>query len=519
MMKIYSLVINSVKVEKAWYSGSWMNRSQLNQSQEVLPLRVKIGFGICDLGGNLFFTVMGFYLLYYLTDTVGLPAHLSGMALMIGKVWDAVTDPVVGDLSDRTRSPWGRRKPWMTMGAFLLFGGMLFLFRKPPWETPWVLFAWATVAYCVVNTAYTFVSIPYGALTPELTTDYHEQSRLNGYRQLFAIIGTFLGAGIVLPLVKIPRDPAGGWFLAGVVLGGIMLLSALLSVVLVGKEKVVSERGYPLKKGELPGRGDNQREECREGKGIFAGKVSLAGNKGPGQDFVQQVGELLHQRTFLLVLIPWTLHISGVTLLQNAMVYYFEYIYQDKGAFQIALMILLSFALLCIPLWIQVSRRVGKREVYNLGMLIFAATVMVFFFYGHRVGIKGGYILMVPAGIGFSVQYAMPFAILPDVVEWDLAEHGKRREGMYYGLWTFTSKAGQGIAFLLSGWVLAVFGYIPLAAQQPPLALFGIRLLAGVFPAILFFLGVMIHRKYPIDMAIYRQIVAKIRGWKKENPS
>lgn len=501
-----------------------MNRNQPNQPnlpshpQEGLPLRVKIGFGICDLGGNLFFTVMGFYLLYYLTDTVGLPAHLSGVALMIGKIWDAVTDPVVGGLSDRTRSPWGRRKPWMTMGAFLLLGGMLFLFRKPSWETPGALFLWATVAYCGVNTAYTFVNIPYGALTPELTSDYHEQSRLNGYRQVFAIMGTFLGAGIVLPLVKLPGDPVRGWFLAGGVLGSIMLVSALLTVILVGKEKVPSWRSEPPGKEEPPAKGDNRRKESPGGKGGVDGKVELVGDEGSGQGFFGQVGELLHQRTFLLVLLPWTLHISGVTLLQNAMVYYFEYIYRDKGAFQIALMILLSFALLCIPLWIGVSRRVGKREVYNLGMLIFAATVMSFFFFGHGVGIKGAYILMIPAGIGFSVQYAMPFAILPDVVEWDLAEHGKRREGIYYGLWTFASKVGQSIAFLLSGWVLTLFGYIPLATHQSPQALLGIRLLAGIFPAILFLLGVMIHRRYPLDQATYRKIQAKIQGWEKESP-
>ena len=497
---------------------NWNQSNQSNHTQEVLPLRVKIGFGICDLGGNLFFTVMGFYLLYYLTDTVGLPAHLAGTALMLGKIWDAVTDPVVGDLSDRTRSPWGRRKPWMTLGAFLLLGGMLFLFHKPSWASPWALFAWATVAYCAVNTAYTFVNIPYGALTPELTSDYHEQSRLNGYRQVFAIMGTFLGAGIVLPLVKLSPDPVQGWFLTGGVLGSIMLVSALLTVILVRKEKVSSWRSELPGKEEPPPKGDNRKEESPGGKGGVAGKVGLAGKEGPGQGFFRQVGELLHQRTFLLVLIPWTLHISGVTLLQNAMVYYFEYIYRDKGAFQIALMILLSFALLCIPLWIGVSRRLGKREVYNLGMLIFAATVMVFFFFGHVAGIKGAYILMIPAGIGFSVQYAMPFAILPDVVEWDLAEHGKRREGIYYGLWTFASKVGQSIAFLLSGWVLAVFGYIPLGSHQPPSALLGIRLLAGIFPALLFLLGVVIHRKYPLDQATYRQIEAKIRGWEKENP-
>jgi len=355
-----------------------------------------------------------------------------------------------------------------------------------------------------VNTAYTFVSIPYGALTPELTSDYHEQAILNGYRQVFAILGTFLGAGIVLPLVALPKDPVQGWFLAGGVLGGIMLVSALLTVVLVGKEKILQ--------------GKEEKQLFSIEPETTASSKNPSGHSTLSGGFFSQVWEVLQQRTFLLVLIPWTLHISGVTLLQNAMVYYFEYMYRYKEGFQIALMILLSFALLCIPLWIWVSRWMGKRKVYNMGMLIFATTVLVFFFFGHRLGVLWAYILMIPAGIGFSVQYAMPFAILPDVVKWDLSEHGKRREGTYYGLWTFASKIGQSLAFLVSGWVLALFGYIPLASQQSPFALLGIRLLAGVLPAILFLLGVMIHRHYPIDPERYRQIEGKIRSMEKGSP-
>jgi len=453
-------------------------------SRNRLPLSVKIGFGFCDLGGNLFFTVMGFYLLYFLTDTVGLEPSLAGTALLIGKIWDAVTDPVVGMLSDRTRTPWGRRKPWIVAGAVLLFGGMLLMFRVPSFRTQRALFLWAAGAYCFLNTAYTFVNIPYGALTPELTTDYHERTVLNGYRQFFAICGTFLGAGIVLPLVGAFPTPEEGWFQAALVLGGIMGLSALVTA------------------GMVPERSSK--------KGVLNQRLPSAAESGDG--FLAQTLEVLKQRTFLLVLIPWTLHISGVTLIQSSLVYYFEYIYRYKAGFQIALMILLVSALLCIPLWIRISRRIGKREVYNLGMSIFAATVLVFFFLGHRSGITTAYLLMVPAGIGFSVQYAMPFAILPDVVEWDRAERGKRREGIYYGLWTFASKTGQALAAAAAGWILSLFRYVPLAPVQSPSALLGIRLLAGVIPAFLFLLGARIHRRFPIDREAYRKIEEKIQG-------
>ncbi|MFQ3620699.1 MAG: MFS transporter [Spirochaetales bacterium] len=443
--------------------------------KKTLTFSQKVGFGVCDLGGNLFFTTMGFYLLYYFTDTVGIPPALAGTALLIGKLWDAITDPMVGVLSDRTQTRWGRRKPWMVAGAFLLLGGMLLLFHSPSFTRTVSLFLWAVGTYCFVNTAYTFVSIPYGALTPELTEDYHERSVLNGYRQFFALGGTFLGAGIVLPLVQLRDSAKEGWFLAGGVLGGIMLFSSLLTVVMVGKEKA---------------------------RNITS----------PRMGWLQQVGEVLIQKPFLRVLLPWTLHIGGITLIQSALVYYFEYIYQYKTGFQIALMILLTLALLCIPFWIWVSRKIGKKEVYNVGMLIFACTLIGFYFWGHRLPLQGAYLLMIPAGIGFSVQYAMPFAILPDVVEWDYAQTGIRREGVYYGVWTFASKTGQALASLLAGLVLSLTQYRPQEMVQSTSALGGIRFLASLLPATLCFLGVWIHRKYPLDRATYQAILEQIHN-------
>jgi len=110
-----------------------------------LPFWTKLGFGICDLGGNLFFTMMGFYLLFFMTDVVGLAAGLAGTALMIGKIWDAVTDPTVGFISDRTRSRWGRRRPYMFVGALFLFLTMILMFTAPGYETQTQLFIWAAV--------------------------------------------------------------------------------------------------------------------------------------------------------------------------------------------------------------------------------------------------------------------------------------------------------------------------------------------------------------------------------------
>src|SRR5512145_3024310 len=157
-----------------------------------LSVGTKLGYGICDLGGNLFFTAMGFWSLYYLTDTVGIPAAAAGFAVMIGKIWDAATDPMMGFLSDRTRSRWGKRRPYLLFGAVPLFLCMWFFFTNPRIADPTLATIWAAVALCLLNTAYTVVNIPYGSLTPELTTDYHERSSLNGFRFGSASFGTLL---------------------------------------------------------------------------------------------------------------------------------------------------------------------------------------------------------------------------------------------------------------------------------------------------------------------------------------
>jgi glycoside/pentoside/hexuronide:cation symporter, GPH family len=436
-----------------------------------LTVWTKLGFGICDLGGNLFFTLVGFYLLFFMTDVVGLSAGLAGTALMIGKVWDAVTDPAVGYLSDRTRTRWGRRRPYMFFGSFLLFGMMIVMFTVPGYSGQWQLFAWAALAYCLLCSAYTLVNIPYGALTPEMTTDYNERTVLNAYRMSSAVVGTLVGAGLALPIVGLGVSQAAGWALMGSVMGGIMMLTGLITV--------------------------------------FSVREPVHARIPKAQNIFKSYAQVLGMKTFLTCLIPWTLHITGITVIQGALLYYFLYIYGSETGFQLALVSLLVSAMIFIPVWTVISKRIGKKKSYNTGMLILSGAVMVFFLIGHHVPMEVSYIIMAVAGFGFATQYVMPYAIVPDVVEYDYAENGVRREGVFYGLWTFTSKVGQAFAIALSGWTLSVFGYIP-DIPQTELSLLGIRLLCGPVPILFFISGVIILSFYPITREKYEEILQKI---------
>ena len=316
------------------------------------------------------------------------------------------------------------------------------------------------LATMLVNTGYTFINIPYGALTPDLTDDFHERTVLNGWRMSFAVVGTFIGAGAVLPLVAAFGGGPAGWTGMSVVIGAVIAASILIVVATV--------REHP-------------RREAQ-----------------PSQNIFRSHGQVLSQKPFLLALIPWSLHITGVNIIQGALLYYFRFIYRDEGAFQVALPILLLSAIVWIPIWVRISRSIGKRASYNIGMSIFAASVIVFFFVGHLAGPAVAYVIMGIAGIGFATQYVMPFSIVPDVVEYDYAENGVRREGVYYGLWTFMSKIGQAVGIGINGWILHAFGYREsvggIFVEQGESALMGIRMIAGPIPAFFFIMGVVVLR-------------------------
>jgi len=441
-------------------------------AQDRLSIGVKLGYGVCDLGGNLFFTVLAFLLMNYLTDTVGLAAGLAGIAIMIGKVWDAVTDPMAGYLSDRTTHRWGRRRPWIFYGSFPLAITMIIMFTNPRIADQGLLFIWAAVAFCLLCTAYTAVNIPYNSLTPELTQDYHERTSLNGYRFGFAVIGTLLGAGAALPLVKLFADRSTGYTVMGTVFGAVMLVTALATFFSV-REPVVERKPSAL--------------------GFFATYWKVFKNK-----------------PYVLILLTYAVHVMGLTVVSSTVIYYFKYIHNDEPITTVAMLILLVTAMVFIPVSVLLSKKIGKKAVYAAGLLIMAAGVMVLFFQGHLQPKGFSLAVMVFSGIGMGFTYALPYAMVPDTVEYDYLLSGERREGAFYGIWTFALKIGQAVSLAIVGGVLSLTGYVPEVAQSGD-ALLGIRLLIGPIPAAIMVGAALILYFYPISEERYKEICEQIK--------
>ena len=434
--------------------------TEVKLTETQLPVRKKIGFGIADIGGNLFFTAMGFWTLTYLTDTVYLAPALAGIAIMAAKIWDAVTDPLVGFLSDNTRSRFGRRRPYLLFGA-LPFGLSLWLFfTKPALTGQSALFWWALLMLCLVNTAMTLVNIPYSALTPELTSDYNEQTSLNAYRFLCAGIGTIMGAVIVMPIVGLFSSKAVGFSAAGAVIGGIILITTLITFFSVREPALLPKNGE------------------KNARAFFSSYRLVFKNSA-----------------YTVLLAVFVMHITALNFLQGMVVYYLKYIYQAESFSSTIMGLLLITAIVSIPIAAKCSNMLGKNVSYRVGLAVLCLSTMIIFFTGHRVGLTGLALLFVGAGVGVGFAFATPWAMLPDAIAWQ--QDATHNEGCYYGVWTFASKLGQAVSTGVSGVILSAAGY-RVDAMQPPQAIFAIRFIAGPVAAVVCLLGLILICFYPV---------------------
>jgi GPH family glycoside/pentoside/hexuronide:cation symporter len=436
-----------------------------------LTVKQKLGFGIFDLGGNMFFTLMGFWSLKYLTDVIGITAAWAGIAVMVGKAWDAVTDPCMGYISDRTLSRWGRRRPYLLFGAVPMMLTMWLFFSVPNIANPVLLLIWASLALMLLNSAATVINIPYSSLTPELTDDYHERSTLNGYRFGCAVFGTIAGAAAVLPLTQIFSTERQGWSMMGLILGAVMALVTLLTFFGT-KEK-------PHTKADLPTQG-----------------------------FFSTYKRVFRNRPYVRLLFTYALNMMGITFLQSILAYYTEYVYQRPDITPLVMMILLVTAMLCIPISVLVSKKIGKKRTYQICFLVIASACMVIFFFGQILGPVFFIIFMVYAGIGVGFGYVAPFAMVPDTIEYDAANSGERQEGAYYGMWTFFSKLGTSLSVFVSGFILSVGGYVANQIQSEK-AIMAINFIIGPIPALVLLGAMVLINGYTLDEKAYRKLMEK----------
>ena len=444
-----------------------------------LSRRQKWLYGFGDISFSLTNTILAVYFAIFLTDVVGLPARLAAAAIFLGRSWDYINDPLVGHLSDRVRTRWGRRRPFLLFGALPFALGFILLWSRPGWQNPYLLTAYHAFAYMFYDAAFTLVNMPYIALTPELTDDYDERTSLTSYRMFFSILGSLVAFTLPLALVG-SFSPENAWRAArmGVIFGLLSILPVLLVFFSARERAEFMDAGQARL-------GDSLRAAFRNRPFIFGAGIFL---------------------------LTWV----AVDILQTTLLYFLKYVLQREAQSDLIMAAIFITAMLALPLWTWASRHWNKRLAYICGIAFWAAVQLVLVSLDASASLACLLGLCVLAGVGVSAAHVLPWAIIPDAVEWDEWHTGERHEGMFYSLITLMQKAASSAAVPLALLLMDAAGYIPNAARQSPGALLGIRLAVGPAPAALLCAGILFALLYPLSRAEHARLVAELEQRRRQ---
>ena len=423
----------------------------------ALPRRVLAGYSLGSLVTGAFGTVPGLLLLPYLTDTLGVAAGVAGLLVLLPKAWDVLVNPVAGRISDRR----GDRRPFL-LGAGLLLAVLFAAIFAGPVRSGAGAGAYVAVAFLAAATAYAFFQVPYVAMPAELTDGYGERTRLMTWRVAVLALAILI-SGALAPLVV---DQTGGG-----------IAGHRWSGVFVGTLIVVGTLGvYFGTRGA-----DARTAEAAE------------------PDLRTQLRVAAANRPFRVLLLCFVIQSVGIGTMLAGVQYFADHIVvRDSGAtFLFAAFV--GPALLVMPLWTRVGRRLGKRGSLVAGSLLYAVGALVLLA-APVLAPVAVYLVVAVIGVGYAGQQVFALAMLPDCIAHDTARTGRRQAGVFTGLWTAGETLGLALGPGIYALILQIFGYVSSstgeAAVQDDTARLGVLLGFTVVPAVLVGVAVVLLRAY-----------------------
>ena len=445
---------------------------------DAFSLWGKLAFGAGDIGPGMTANLLAFSFLIFLTTAAGLSPVAAGSVLAIGRIWDAVNDPFIGYLSDKTRTRWGRRYPWIVLGA-IPFGLTFFLtWIVPGWESDTARFWYYVVMSLLFQVFYTVVNLPYTTLTAELTKDYDERTELTAFRLGSSLFGAIAALGLGLVITNIIPDQRQQYL----VLGGICAVLSVLPLLWC----VWGTYPYAVQRNALQPAPDAEE----------------------ALPFVQQVKIVFSNRAFLFVVGIYLFTWLALQMTASVIPFYATFWMGLDSYFLVALLVQ-GTAIVMMVLVNLLSRRLGKQEVFYIGMGTWIiAQIALFFVQPGQVAAL--YLLCIVISFGVATAYVVPWAMLPDVIELDELKTGQRREGVFYAFMTLLQKVGLALGLFLVSLALQFSGFVSGATQQSESALLAIRIFIGPVPMVLLIAALVLARFYPITRQMHEEMLLQL---------
>lgn len=438
---------------------------------EPLPRRKVIFYSVTEMPLSLaLFPVLVFIPKYYGSD-MGVDLATVANIFLISRLLDVFTDPLIGYLSDRTKTRWGRRKPWIVAAAPILMVSFYMLFVPPEGAGALYLFGWMTLMWLGL----TMVLIPYWAWAAELSDDYHERSRITGWRSAMGVVGSLLAQ--LLPVIAAVGFGFEGTREVLIVVAGTMLVLMPICVLLS-----VSQVPEPV---------SNHSAQVP-----FIDGIKMMGSNGP---FKRLVATFMVGQTALSMTTP--LYLFFIAFVLNA---------ETNAIYMLLCFYITNLA--AVPFWVWLSHQIGKHRAYVCSFLLIASAHPFYLLLG-----EGDFWWMLPITIatGFSAGafYALPNSMKADVIDLDTIKSGENRAALFFSTWSLTMKGAASLGGWLAIYGLSLWGFDATpGGTNTPEQLFGLRFLFALFPSLFFVTAAAIVWNYPITEARHAEMRAELEG-------
>lgn len=444
-----------------------------------LTNKIRIGYGIGDYAICLYWSGVSLYLLYFYTDVVGITPQMAGLIYAIGIAWDAITDPFMGYMAERTRTKMGSYRPYIYYGSIPLALSFVVLLWVPPFEGM-LLLSFLIVVNLIHRTCFTIVSVPYSSLTARITDDSDERTKLTTARMLAASFGTFSISALAFPIVLYfgGGEEALGFVYLGLIAGLVAVIILSITVYFV------EERSFEFTKAELPN---------------FSKVFKSVSNNYP----------------FWIVFSAILILISTYLMFNNNLIYFSKYALGFHEYQGLILGVLSGTNLLAIPIWAFLAIKVGKKNTWMISMAFLFVGFLIFYFYPIS---ELNELLYILGCIGFAngATGVLFWSMLPDTIEYGEWRTGIRTESSLYGFMTFAQKGAIAIAIAILGTVLSKIGFEP-NEEQTAQTLSDLKSLMSIIPLIGVFISFVLVYFYPIDKKFHQKLIDEIRVRKTQD--
>lgn len=440
---------------------------------EKIPLKTHLSYGVSQWGLNGINTAFGVSILFFYTTVLKFDSVLFGIAMLIGQVWDAVSDPMMGHISDNTRRWTNRRRPYFILGAIPYSIAFFLIFSPPDLHSTPLMFFYFVMTLLIMFTGRTVFETPYLALAPEMTSDYDERTRLSGYKQFFGVFGDAQGAIVPLLLFALLHDDrrrAHLWY--GLLASFMMVAFAVITY-----------------------RGTFERPTA-------AHKTAIS--------ILDSFKAVAKNRPYLLFMFSSTTAQIGNNIVTYLVLFITKYWFLNEHLAPRFLLTFFAGCLVGVPVWASLTTRFGKKWTYIVDMAGYGITLLTVLVFP-RDALYAIYTIMFLSGAFNVGLWVLAYTIGPDIIEWDEYHTGKRREGIYSGVWTFVYKAGVGIALALVGLALRIIKFDASLEVQTDSALFGLKLLFGAVSGSFLLAGALAFIFFPITRQKHEEIRRLIR--------